>query len=260
MNTNKQSFNWILDAVLLLGFLLAFFLDLTGLDLHQWLGVGLGAVAGYHMLRHWDWVRAVTSKFFSRTQPRVLAYYTLDVALLLGFFLIISTGVAISTWLSLAAGVYAVWKNLHVYTSVITLLLVVLKIGLHWRWIVKTAARFAAPRPAAQGLVPAAAQAGISRRHFLTLMSVVGLASWAAVNHVVAEDQTANAQSETTTTAAGTSASSAASTTANTTTGTTSSSTTSCVLRCNKRCSYPGKCRKYVDSNKNSKCDLGECA
>jgi hypothetical protein len=228
MNTTRQSFNWLIDAGLLLGFLAAFFLDLTGQDVHQWLGVALGSYAGYHLLRHWDWVRAVTAKFFSRTQPRVLAYYTLDAALLLGFFLIISTGVVISSWLSLAAGAYAVWKNLHVYSSVITLLLVLLKIGLHWRWIVKTAGRIfggsQTPRAAAPALAPAAASAGINRRHFLTLMGVVGLASAAAVSNVVAGQQTVKAEVLTT----GTASTNASSTTANT-----SSSNSTCVLRCN---------------------------
>ena len=38
-----------------------------------------------------------------------------------------------------------------------------------------------------------------------------------------------------------------------------SSTASTCRVRCNKRCSYPGHCRKYVDSNGNGKCDLGEC-
>ena len=262
MNTHKQSFNWILDAGLLLGFLLAFFLNLTGLDLHQWLGVGLGVFAGYHLLRHWDWVRAVTAKFFSSTSPRVLAYYTLDAALLLGFGLIVSTGIAISNWLSLAAGIYSVWKNLHVYASVITLLLVVLKIGLHWRWIVKTASRIfqagqdapARPQPRA---ALASAPAAINRRHFLALMGVVGVAAWAAVGNVFTDQQTVQAEalsSSATGTSGTTAASSAASTTSNI-----PNSTTSCALRCDKHCSYPGRCRRYTDIKGNGKCDLSEC-
>jgi hypothetical protein len=39
----------------------------------------------------------------------------------------------------------------------------------------------------------------------------------------------------------------------------TSAAPSSCAVRCNKRCSYPGQCRRYVDANKNKRCDLGEC-
>jgi hypothetical protein len=262
MKTNKQVINWVIDAGLLLGFLLAFFLNLTGLDVHQFLGVGLGIFAGYHLLRHWDWVRAVTAKFFSATSPRVLAFYTLDAALLLGFGVIIATGVAISSWLSLAGGVYTVWKNLHVYSSLITLALVMLKIGLHWRWIVKTAARLLPEgQPQLQpALARAAAPASsnISRRHFLTLMGVVGVSSWAAAGNVLSQDKVAQAATGTTTT---TGSAATGSTITGFAAGTTSSATTTgCVLRCNKGCSYPGRCRRYTDSNKNGKCDLSECA
>ena len=36
-------------------------------------------------------------------------------------------------------------------------------------------------------------------------------------------------------------------------------SSTACTIRCNKGCSYPGHCRRYVDTNRNNRCDLGEC-
>lgn len=35
---------------------------------------------------------------------------------------------------------------------------------------------------------------------------------------------------------------------------------TACSVRCPRNCSFPGRCRKYVDSNGNGKCDLGECS
>ena len=38
-----------------------------------------------------------------------------------------------------------------------------------------------------------------------------------------------------------------------------SSASSACVVRCSKGCSYPGRCRRYVDTNSNKRCDLGEC-
>jgi hypothetical protein len=40
-----------------------------------------------------------------------------------------------------------------------------------------------------------------------------------------------------------------------------SQSTTSstCVVRCPNGCSYPGRCKRYMDSNGNNRCDWGEC-
>jgi hypothetical protein len=37
------------------------------------------------------------------------------------------------------------------------------------------------------------------------------------------------------------------------------SSEADCTVRCRKGCSYPGHCHRYVDSNNNNLCDLGEC-
>ena len=164
------------------------------------------------------------------------------------------TGLAISTWLDLALASYAIWRNVHVLASVVTLALVVAKIGLHWRWIVSTARRriFPAPAPARQtGLEqPAPVAAQIGRRDFVRLMAGVGaVALLAGVNALDGSDgdQAAASASQA---SGGTQAQTATSTT---------STSGACTIRCGKRCSYPGHCRKYTDSNNNGRCDLGEC-
>jgi len=40
---------------------------------------------------------------------------------------------------------------------------------------------------------------------------------------------------------------------------TTQSTTASCTVRCRNACSYPGHCKRYIDSNGNNRCDYGEC-
>lgn len=241
-------------AGLWIGFLVAFFLDLTGVDVHQWLGIILAGLAGYHLIAHWNWVKAVSAKFMGRTSGQARLYYLIDAGLLLGFAMITITGVAISTWLNLSLDSYEIWKNVHILASIATLLVTVVKIGLHWRWIVNVA------RQALQGSKAPAISlnpcqpvpAGITRRHFLSLMGVVGLASWAAIQNVVSEENGVKAAALPESMVSTTSVQTVAQT-ANTT------SNTTCALRCNKRCSYPGNCRRYVDSNNNKKCDLGEC-
>ncbi len=59
MNGDAQKHNWWIDSALFGAFLLTFFLDLTGLTLHQWLGVVAGALALYQLARHWTWTWAV---------------------------------------------------------------------------------------------------------------------------------------------------------------------------------------------------------
>ncbi len=253
MRLDKQKSNWIVDAVLFGGFLLALALDLTGVALHQWLGVAIAALAGWHLAAHGIWVKTVTARFFGRTSGRARLFYTVDAALAVGLLTISVTGLVISTWADLTLTNYAAWSNIHVAASLLTLALLVAKIGLHWRWIVNVSQRRLFPAPAAPSRVqpaqPAAVAARVDRREFVKLMGVVGVAAMLAGANVLGDRLDAQAEP---------SAGSGETTRTNTTQASTSS-TSSCVVRCRRGCSYPGHCRRYVDSNGNGRCDLGEC-
>jgi len=256
MKQNKPKTTWLIDAALFGGFLLALWLDLTGLPVHQWLGMGVAVLAGYHLAAHWSWVKAVTERFFGRTSRQARTFYAVDVGLVVGFAAILVTGLVISTWLDLALASYAAWRTVHVVASVATLGLVVAKIGLHWRWIVSVARRSIFPTPAPAGRtgaaqpVPVAAQ--VNRRDFVRLMAGVGaIALLAGANALNGSEGDQAEASPAAQTPVGTQAQAA--------TSTTGTSNASCTVRCNKGCSYPGRCRRYVDTNNNGRCDLGEC-
>ena len=55
--TNKSQTNWLIDAVLFIGFLLTFFIDLTGIEPHQWIGIAVCTLALYHL-----WVHSACSR------------------------------------------------------------------------------------------------------------------------------------------------------------------------------------------------------
>ena len=259
MKTSKHKWNWIIDATLLVGFLAAFFLDLTGLVVHQWLGVAVSSLAGYHLVSHWTWIKSVTLRLVGRTSRQARRYYVIDAGLMLGCAVILVTGGVISSWLALPLENYAAWSNVHVAASIITLLIVVVKIGLHWRWIVKTAQQFFsapdAPATNALPLQPVTASARMNRRSFLMLMGAVSLPAILAIGHVLDGGQAAPAevanQEQVT---PGPSSQSATQPTSSA-----NASSAACTIRCNKGCSYPGHCRRYVDTNRNNRCDLGEC-
>jgi len=258
MNT-KQKTNWWIDILLFAGFILAFFLDLTGFSLHQILGMAIGAVALYHLFAHQQWVEAVTRRFFGKTSNQARLYYLIDFALLGGFFMIIATGLVISSWLNLTLVSYAAWRWIHVTASVTTLLAVCLKLALHWRWIVSTSKRIIARTDTAQtGTIvmrPSSHANLTGRREFLKVMGVVGGISLVALSQSlqglqIPESEDTAAESATTT--------STSSTTLFSTSNQQASVSSS--VQCNKGCSYPGHCRRYTDSNGNGRCDLGESA
>ncbi len=269
---SKPSFKWIIAAVLFGGFLLSLWLDLTGLAIHQWLGVAVGALAAYHLIVHRQWVVAVTQRLFGRTSGQARLFYLVDACLAAGLAAIIVTGLAISTWLNLALASYAAWRVIHVTVSIMTLILVVTKIGLHWRWIVSTARKMVSstPAPANRAKTPqpvtAAAANSLGRREFLRLMAGVGAVALLTGAHALGnlsgsqvEASSAPATSTQTqaTQAATGSGSGSGAGSVNSSSPAASSST--CTVRCPRGCSYPGHCGRYTDSNGNGRCDFGEC-
>lgn len=289
MKIKNSKYRWIIDAILFAGFILCFFLDLTGLAFHQLLGVFIGLFAVYHLLIHWDWVRAVAAGFIRETSSQSRTYFSLDLFIFLGFAWITGTGLVISSWLNLALSNYTTWLEIHILGSLATLALIAIKVVLHRRWIGATAHKFfvrtGLPITAA-GVNPQPSAQLVSRREFLKVAIPAGVVTVAAAGLAVkslnllnldspnsdivyAEPRasaTIPAATEAVTQSTGTETAQATSTpgiaSATPTpqvVPTQASSNLACTVRCNKGCSYPGRCRRYTDSNNNQRCDLGEC-
>jgi len=284
MRAKQRSKFWV-DIILFAGFSLAFFLDLTGLSLHQFIGLGAGLLALYHLAAHWQWLRSVGQRLFDRACARPRLYFFLDAVLFAGFAYILGSGLVISTWLNLALADYETWRVVHIVVSALTMLALLAKLVLHWRWIANAAASLLpAPRPV-QPFVPLPAAApNPGRREFLRVMgvtTVVGVfalgKSLQSLSNTAAQlaetaSQTPAAQPTAQAAAAAVQPTSAplAAATSQPTPLPTSQPTAvvqptaapaaaACVVRCSKACSYPGRCRRYTDSNQNGRCDLGEC-
>ncbi len=281
--------HWIVDAVLFTGFMLAFWMDLTGLNLHQWLGVLVGVLTSYHLLVHWNWVKCMLRSFTQRLKARPLTCLVLDTILALSFVVMLVTGVVLSTWLNLALAHYEVWRVTHILSSIGSLGFLIIKLALHWRWIVTVARRYILPTRSEPAKAPVPS-VDFARREFLGVMGVVGVASALAMlnaskalvraadgtEFTLAQTQgsapTPGASSATptprTSASAGAQAAPAVSGPVATATPTppptplptaTPTPAQACVVRCPRGCSFPGRCRKYTDANGNGRCDWGEC-
>ena len=278
MNTNQKS-KLLIDVVLLVIFIATYFLDLTGLALHQWIGVAAGVIAAFHLLTHWNWVRAVTQRLFKRTSGKARLYYGVDAALLLSGLAVMGTGLVISTWFNLSLANYDLWRVVHIASSIAMLGITVLKVGLHWRWLQEAMqnafARPATLQPKPATLRPAGAKR-VSRRAFLGAMGAAGIASAFAMRNAVKGLQFAQAtevtlapQAETlsstdviveyTTQSVAASQPTTTSTVPAATATANQVTASTCSAQCPRGCSYPGHCRKYTDANSNNLCDLGEC-
>ena len=255
MKNRVHQSNWIVDASLFAGFWMASMLDLTGLAVHRWLGLAVGILAGYHLLTHWTWVKSVTQRWCGHTSFQARRFYMIDTCLLAGFSLILLTGLVISTWLDITLADYAAWYTLHVMATLVTLGMIVVKIGAHWHWIVNVGKKLLhpEPQPAKRPLNPQPELVLVNRerREFLKLMGMVSIAALTAAYSALENDDSTVAKSDSATSSPE-SSSLLESYEGNTVSGLRS-------VCCQRGCSYPGHCRRYVDSNSNGRCDLGEC-
>ncbi len=110
-----------------------------GLDFHEWAGLAIGLFFIIHKLLNWGWIRKITIFFFSRASWRARLNYLLDVMLLAGLVLMILSGIAIArtidfSWLPLGGSRWF-WRTMHTSSSLITLVLFGIHLGLHWNWV-----------------------------------------------------------------------------------------------------------------------------
>lgn len=189
-----QKVKLVVSVLLFGGYLLAMAMDLTGVGLHQWIGILLASLAGYHLLVHRAWVATVSKRFLRGVGHRAQALYAIDAALLVGFVAITVTGVVLSTWLNLPLAHYEAWRLAHVTLSVVTLWLVVVKVAMHWRWLASTMRRhFVAPTGVAPlSMASERSPAGASRRQFIATVGSVGAlaamaSAWVLCGEVLAQ-------------------------------------------------------------------------
>ena len=135
-------FKFFLSLILTIVFLLL--MDprsFYGLSFHEWAGLIIGIFFILHKILNWGWIKKVTLMFFRSTTWRARLNYLLDVILLAGLVLMILSGIAIArtidfNWLKLS-GSPMFWRVMHTSSSLITLVLFGIHLGLHWNWVIQ---------------------------------------------------------------------------------------------------------------------------
>ena len=132
--------NLAIDAVALIGYLVVANPAVTGIGLHEWLGLGIFVVFFVHVLVHADWVldavkAALKSSSWGRTGNLVL-----DAFILIAFMVVIVSGLFISGAVLPTFGLYAdgyyFWDPLHAIAAKALLALLLIHVVVHWKWII----------------------------------------------------------------------------------------------------------------------------
>ena len=137
------------DVGILLTLLLAYAPQLTGLALHEWIGLGLVAVVVVHLLLSWRWIATATRMAFTSGRLRTRVNYALNWLLFTLIVVEVASGVVISQAALPAMGVTTlddrVWRAVHNLTLNWTLLVTGFHVAMNWsqlaRFIVAPIAR-----------------------------------------------------------------------------------------------------------------------
>jgi cytochrome b561 len=138
--------NLIVDLAIVTGFLVSLQPHFTGMAIHEWLGVSLVGAFLLHILLHWRWLYATTSRLFSKLAWQSRINFILNLALLIAFTVIILSGILISEealpFLGLASSRDRAWESLHKMSADVAIWIVGLHIALHWKWVLNAARKY----------------------------------------------------------------------------------------------------------------------
>lgn len=145
--TSPVKTNFIIDIALFVAFLVAFDPHLTGIAIHEWLGIAFGAAIVAHLVLHWKWLVATTKRFFGRLNGNTRLNYLVNALFFINMTVLIFSGLMISETALPAMGIRLSesggLQRLHTLSAEWVLWLLALHVALHWRWIVTTANRYA---------------------------------------------------------------------------------------------------------------------
>lgn len=136
---------FVVDAALFAAFIAVVDLPLTGLAIHEWLGILLGTVLVVHTIQHANWIITTTRRLTSTTSLHNRVNFLLAAGLFFGFVSIIASGLIISEvalpWIGVTPVGGSFWLWLHLSSVGWVIWLVAIHFGVNWAWIVSASDR-----------------------------------------------------------------------------------------------------------------------
>jgi hypothetical protein len=146
---NRRRFVFYLDALLFVAYLLLLSPRMTGLPLHEWLGIAFALPLLVHLLLAWPWIWTATRRLLSPGRTRDAVNTALNASLFITTTVVVVSGLVISQvslrWLGVDTINDRVWRGMHNRWTTWMWLSVSAHIAMNWRWI-GTAARSYLPR------------------------------------------------------------------------------------------------------------------
>ena len=132
--------NLAIDIAALAVYLVAANPAVTGIGIHEWLGLGMPVIFFVHAAMHVDWVIEAVRGSFVRLSWARTGNAVLDLVIVAVVMVVMVSGVMVSGAVLPALGLYAdgyyFWDPLHAIAAKALLALLLVHVVAHWRWLV----------------------------------------------------------------------------------------------------------------------------
>ena len=129
----------LLDSALALAVLVLLSLSLTGVAVHEWLGIALIGPLLVHLVLNWAWIVATARRLAGALPPLVRINALLNLALFITTTIAIASGLMISVvalpYFGLRVLPTLFLHLVHLVSADMLLIVVGLHLGLNWKWV-----------------------------------------------------------------------------------------------------------------------------
>ncbi|MDC3211663.1 DUF4405 domain-containing protein [Pseudoalteromonas distincta] len=142
---NLQKFRYVMDALLLISFMLVSAPQTTGVPLHEWFSLFFIVPFSIHLLLHWDWIqrsfKRLLSKLSARERFNIVWDYLLYIMMLLVFVSGFLVSVALLPALDISLNIQDFWSKIHHDSATFIMPMLGVHLALNLSWIVKLTKR-----------------------------------------------------------------------------------------------------------------------
>ena len=134
----KYHFKLLLDIIMTICFICIMKIKITGMSLHEKLGIIIFVLICTHLILNYKWIKGVSGKLFDKKmKPIIKVSYALNVLLCLLILIIVISGIMISVTIftQISAGNREIWANVHKTASLSAFICISILVGLHWKMV-----------------------------------------------------------------------------------------------------------------------------
>ena len=145
---NRHLTLFLVDFALFVVFVAAMDVPLTGIPVHEWLGIVIALATVVHLVQHGNWILTTGRRLRGSTSFMNRLNYTMMILLFAAFASIVVSGLAISEAALPFLGIVPVgsdfWLWLHLASVAATVWVTALHVAFNWKWSVGALNRYIA--------------------------------------------------------------------------------------------------------------------